>query len=203
MGRALRKLQLGAFDQAVEGWVNTDVTPHLIVARIPGLAGALFRTGVIGPERYAAHRSGTFRALSYLDVSRSFPFDDASYDFVYASHVLEHLHPDIAEHCLREARRVLVPGGVLRLAVPDLDQMVAEYDRCAPDRFLWGIYQGRGARAKRTARHWWHYNARSLSERLLQAGFSEVIICEFREGRCPDLDRIETRPGSLFAEAVR
>jgi SAM-dependent methyltransferase len=203
MGTPVRKLQLGAFDQAVEGWVNTDVTPHLMVARLPGLAPALLRAGVIAPERDAAYRSGAFRSLSYLDVSRRFRFADSSFDYVYASHVLEHLHPDIAEHCLREAHRVLQPGGVLRIAVPDLDRMVADYDLSNPDRFLWGIYQGHGARSKRTARHWWHYNAGSLRQRLLEAGFSEVNVCEFREGRCPDLDRIETRRWSLFAEGVR
>jgi hypothetical protein len=55
-----RRLQLGAFDQATHGWVNTDITPHLFVARIPGLGWAFHRLGVIGPERYAAHRAGVF-----------------------------------------------------------------------------------------------------------------------------------------------
>jgi SAM-dependent methyltransferase len=198
-----RKLQLGAFDQAHEGWVNTDITPHLLVARVPGLAWALHRLGAIGDERYASHRAGAFRSLRHLDVSRPFRFPDASFECVFASHLLEHLHPDVAERCVREIHRVLEPGGVVRLAVPDLDRIVADYDPADPEPFLWSVYQGRGAAAKRAVRHWWHYNAHSLAALLRAAGFREVERCEYREGRCPDLELIDNRPGSLFVEAVK
>jgi SAM-dependent methyltransferase len=198
-----RKLHLAAFDQVHEGWVNTDVTPHLLLARAPGLPWLADRFGLLGPERVASYRSGAFRSLRYLDVSRPFRFPDASFECVFASHLLEHLHPDVAERCLSEVRRVLEPGGILRLAVPDLDQMVAAYDPADPDRFVWGIYQGRGRRSKRTARHWWHYNAGSLSRLLSQSGFREPQLCEYRIGRCPDVERIDNRPGSLFMEAVK
>jgi SAM-dependent methyltransferase len=200
---ASSKLQLGAFDHGVDGWVNTDVTPHMLVARVPGLAATLHAVHVIGDERYGAYRSGAFARLRYLNVARRFRFEDASFEAVYASHLLEHLHTDVAEHCLRETYRVLAPGGVLRLAVPDLDRMVGDYDPADPDHFLWGIYQGRGRRAKRTARHWWHYNASSLTALLTSLGFSDVVRCGFHEGRCPDLERIEHREWSLFVEAIR
>ncbi len=198
-----RKLQLGAFDQVHEGWLDTDVTPHLLAARVPGLPWVLHRTGVVSDERYASYRSGAFRAVRYLDLSLRFRFPDDYFECVYASHVLEHLHPDVAEHCLSEVYRVLAPGGIVRLAVPDLDRVVAEYDPNDPDQFLMGIYQGRGRRAKRSARHWWHYNARSLEALLRRVGFREMTVCNYREGRCPDVELIETRAWSLFIEAVR
>ncbi|HWD64310.1 MAG TPA: methyltransferase domain-containing protein [Solirubrobacteraceae bacterium] len=202
MTQLSRRLQLGAFDQACEGWVNTDVTPHLLVARVPGLARALHVAGVLDEERRRQHLEGRFRSLRWLDVSRRFRFPDRSFEAVYCSHLLEHLHPDVAEQCLREILRVLVPGGVLRIAVPDLDAMVEQYDPTDPDRFLWGVFQGRGARAKASARHWWHYNAVSLEALLRRLGYTEVRRCEFQQGRCPDLERIETRPWSLFMEAL-
>jgi SAM-dependent methyltransferase len=198
-----RKLQLGSFDQAPDGWLNTDITPHLLVARAPGLPWLLHRAGVLSDERYASHRSGAFRAVRYLDLSRPFRFPDDTFEAVLATHVLEHLHPDVAGRCLRETYRVLTPGGVLRIAVPDLDAIVAAYDPADPDTFLWGIYQGRGARAKRSARHWWHYNARSLEALLRQTGFRDVDRRDFREGRLPDVERVDTRPGSLFLEAIK
>jgi SAM-dependent methyltransferase len=183
--------------------VNTDITPHLLVARVPGLPFLLHRAGLIDARRYAAHRDGTFRSLRYLDLSRRFRFPDGYFECTFASHVLEHLHPEVAEACLREVHRVLAPGGIVRVSVPDLDRIVADYDPADPDAFLWGIYQGRGRRAKASARHWWHYNARSLEALLRRVGFGEVVECEYRQGRCPDLERIDNRPGSLFMEAVR
>jgi len=55
------------------------------------------------------------------------PFADASADVVYASHVLEHFNRDAALRFLKECRRVLRPGGVLRLSVPDLCWLVDRY----------------------------------------------------------------------------
>jgi SAM-dependent methyltransferase len=198
-----RKLQLGSFDHAPAGWLNTDITPHLLVARVPGLPWLLHKLGALSDERYGSHRSGAFRAVRYLDLSRPFRFEDDTFEAVLATHVLEHLHPDVAERCLREVHRVLNPGGILRVAVPDLDAMIAEYDPNDPDAFLWGIYQGRGARAKRSARHWWHYNETSLAAVLREVGFHDVERRGFREGRLPDVERVDTRPGSLFVEAVK
>lgn len=198
-----RRLHLGAFDQIQEGWLNTDVTPHLFVARVPGAAWLLHRAGVIGADRYAAHRSGTFRSLHYLDVGRRFRFDDDTFDAVYASHLLEHLEPEVAERCLKEVRRVLRSGGVLRVAVPDLDEVVARYDPADPDLFLAGLYDAHSARRSRTSLHRWMYNEKSLQALLRHVGFHDVRRCEFRQGRCPDVEEIETRRWSLFMEGMK
>lgn len=198
-----QRLQLGAFDQAVPGWLNTDVTPHLMLARVPGGPRLARRLRLIDEHRYAQHRAGAFRALRYLDVSRRFPFPDGRFAAIYSSHLLEHLPVEVAERCLGECRRVLAPGGVLRLAVPDLDRMIAEYDPHVPDRWLGGFLQEGEGRTPARHRHHWHYNARSLRARLLRAGFAEVHQREFRRGLCPDLERIEVRDGSLFMEAVK
>lgn len=57
----------------------------------------------------------------------SLPFADAGAAVVYASHVLEHFNRDDALRFLEECRRILRPGGVLRLAVPDLRWLVDGY----------------------------------------------------------------------------
>ena len=49
------------------------------------------------------------------------PFGDATVQEIYASHVLEHLgYQRDLRRALREFHRVLVPGGLLRVSVPDL-----------------------------------------------------------------------------------
>lgn len=53
------------------------------------------------------------------DLSR---FDDGTFTEIYASHVVEHLdYKDELSLTLKEWRRVLAPGGVLRVSVPDID----------------------------------------------------------------------------------
>ena len=194
------RLHVGAFDVVHDGWLNTDVTPHLLVARVPGLARLARAAGRLSDERWAAYRDGRFRRLRYLDVTRPLPYPDASFEAAFGSHVLEHLTPGEADALLRELRRVLRPGGVLRLAVPDLDRVIASYDPAAPDAFLDGMLQGR-TRTRSRHRHWWHYNERNLRAALERAGFRDVRRRGFREGRCPDVERIDSRPESLFMEA--
>jgi SAM-dependent methyltransferase len=199
-----RRLQLGAFDQPCAGWLNTDVTPHLMLARLPGAPWLARRLGRIDEHRHRQYRAGTFRALRRLDVSRRFPFPDGSFEAVYCSHLLEHLYPEVAARCTREVHRVLAPAGVFRVAVPDLDAMVARYDAANPDEFVAGFLQAASAADERSAaRHRWHYNEQSLARLLRAAGFSEPSRCAYRQGRLPDVERIETREWSLFLEAVK
>ena len=61
------------------------------------------------------------------DVSQGLPFEDSSCDAAYCSHLLEHLPKEAAPAFLAECLRVLRPGGVLRLAVPDLEAIVRLY----------------------------------------------------------------------------
>jgi predicted SAM-dependent methyltransferase len=61
------------------------------------------------------------------DLRRGLPLEDDSFDAVYHSHVLEHFHPGDAEQLLRECCRVLRPGGILRVVVPDLEAIAREY----------------------------------------------------------------------------
>ena len=62
-----------------------------------------------------------------LDVRRPLPLPDGSADAVYHSHVLEHLPPAAADRLLGECRRILRPGGILRVAVPDLEAIARNY----------------------------------------------------------------------------
>ena len=64
-----------------------------------------------------------------VDVREPLPFADGEFDAVYASHVLEHLSPGRAVALVREIRRVLRPGGTIRLVVPDLEALCRSYLR--------------------------------------------------------------------------
>jgi len=55
------------------------------------------------------------------------PLPDDSVELVYSSHFLEHIPRDMVTHFLGECLRILHPGGVLRLAVPDLENICRTY----------------------------------------------------------------------------
>lgn len=65
--------------------------------------------------------------LRLHDLTRGLPYADASVDLIYHSHFLEHLDRDAAVVLLREVRRVLVPGGLQRVVVPDLEPLCRAY----------------------------------------------------------------------------
>jgi SAM-dependent methyltransferase len=71
------------------------------------------------------------------DLRQPLPFAAGSFAAVYAAHVLEHLAPVEATRLLTEARRLLAPGGVVRIVVPDLEGIARAYlaslDRAAAE----------------------------------------------------------------------
>lgn len=167
-----------------------------------------------------------------VDFRWQFPLADASARLVYSAHVLEHLdHPADALHFLRECLRVLQPGAVLRLVVPDIGRMMTEY--AAEERGFFAHYaEIRSADTQRTpleqllsyagARrtalqpfpgHRFGYDFETLQRLLTTAGFSNVTRCQFMGSAHPELQvdaasqvaglHYQGRPYSLFVEALR
>ena len=85
--------------------------------------------------------------VNRCDALACLPFDDDSFDAVYHSHVLEHMPVWAAPAFLTECYRVLAPGGVIRVVVPDLEAICRLYirfldsalagDSGAADRYDW------------------------------------------------------------------
>ena len=66
-------------------------------------------------------------AVQKWDLRNGLQFPNDSFDLVYHSHVLEHFPRKLARMVLEECIRVLVPGGLVRVVVPDLEGMAREY----------------------------------------------------------------------------
>ena len=69
------------------------------------------------------------RNVHRVNLMRGIPFADCTFQAVYSSHVLEHFDRKQGKALLEESFRVLKPGGILRVAVPDLEGACAEYMR--------------------------------------------------------------------------
>jgi predicted SAM-dependent methyltransferase len=109
------------------------------------------------------------------DLSR---FENATFTDVYASHVLEHFdYKDELLATLREWYRVLVPGGMLHVSVPDLDilaRLFCERQQLSPqDRFM-AMRMIFGGHVDRYDYHLVGLNDEFLVQYLTAAGFTEI-----------------------------
>ena len=154
----VRKLQIGAGANQLEGWLNTDVLPHS-------------------------------RDTAFLDVRRRFPFEDATFDFVFSEHVIEHVNFDDGRHMLREIVRVLKPGGQARIVTPDLaaliklygpnkDEIQERYIRFITDRFMPNLQRYRDVfvinECVRFSGHQFIYDGPTFEEAMRESGFCDV-----------------------------
>lgn len=61
------------------------------------------------------------------NLKNGIPFINDSVDVIYHSHVLEHFSKKDAANFIKECHRVLKKGGILRISVPDLEQIARAY----------------------------------------------------------------------------
>ncbi|MCI5222091.1 MAG: methyltransferase domain-containing protein [Candidatus Electrothrix sp. AR4] len=84
--------------------------------------GKRFHKDWINIDKIPSHPS-----VKQCDAEQGLPFPDSHFDVVYHSHILEHFELQDAKHFIKECYRVLKAKGVLRVAVPDLEQIVLCY----------------------------------------------------------------------------
>jgi SAM-dependent methyltransferase len=125
-GRSL--LNLGSSARVAPGWNNVDFSWLIRFSKHPHVSRLLHRVGVLSTFRYERILRIDPHAIQW-DLRRGIPFADKTFDGVYHSHVLEHIDRDAAPKFLAECFRVLKPGGILRVVVPDLEQLVQDYLR--------------------------------------------------------------------------
>ncbi len=131
-----------------------------------------------------------FPHIDHQHDVRSLPMlDDDSARLIYASHTLEYFDREEVGDVLAEWRRVLQPGGVLRLAVPDFAALCAVYQRQGDLSQVIGPIFGRW-RIPGTETVVFHktvYDFASLSDVLTAAGFYKVRRWDWREVFVGDL----------------
>lgn len=117
-------LNLGCGYQTSDRCTNIDWS---VPIRLKGSrVGRRIAPLVLDGERKRAYDSIAGEVLRH-DLRTGIPFPDGSADAVYHSHLLEHLDRDSVPGFLAEVRRVLKPGGVHRVVVPDLETDARAY----------------------------------------------------------------------------
>jgi SAM-dependent methyltransferase len=119
-------LNLGCGARTHSEWNNVDFSAYARLANRPGLVKVLRAVRVLPRHRYEALQT-LDREIRYWDLRKGVPYPDGAFDAVYHSHFLEHLDKDAAERMLGECHRVLKRGGILRIVIPDLGEIIARY----------------------------------------------------------------------------
>lgn len=107
--------------------------------------------------------------------ARKLPYADASVDEVYASHLLEHFDYETVPAVLAEWVRVLRPGGLLRVSVPDVEKFCKERNQI--NSFQWDRIL-LGGHSDANDRHGSVYDAHKLRQILGMAGIGGVDTFE-------------------------
>ena len=123
---------------------------------------------------------GDYAHLQHNDIT-NLPYDDNLVDVIYASHVIEYFDRNEIKSVLREWHRVLRPGGVLRLAVPDFLKLSWVYqDTKNLDNILGPLF-GKMPMGDQTIYHKTVYDFKSLKDLLQSLGFNDIISYNCKE----------------------
>lgn len=199
-------VNLGCGLTVAPGWINVDASLNALFSRAPvWLLNFLYSAS--GANRYFT-REEYCRLLAehrfvFHDLARGLPFSDESVDVFYSSHFLEHLFHTDAIRLLKQAYAALRPGGVIRIAIPDLAYAVHLYGD-GRKREMLDNYFFVEDRSSFLARHKYMYDFELLKEELVSCGFIDVRRCAYQQGGAPDLDLLDNRPEeTLFVEAFK
>jgi predicted SAM-dependent methyltransferase len=143
------------------------------------------------------------------DIREGLPLESGSVDYAISIHALpEFSYPELVP-VLEELRRVLVPGGTLRLALPDLDRGIDAYRAGEEGYFKVGPEEVASLGGRFVVQMLWYGYSRSLFttdfalELLEKAGFTEVRACSFgaTASGIPEIVELDNREEeSLFVE---
>lgn len=213
--KSMRRINVGCGQTPTRGWENFDNSLSLRLAKIPFLPTLLHKARILESSQYQFIDFARSNSIEVCDVTKRLPPSDGSVDVLYSSHMLEHLDREEASLFLKEARRVLRSGGIIRLAVPDLNKHVQQYIASEnADAFIAKTHlcQPRPRTiAQRlrilfagTRHHQWMYDGVSLCRLLLAHGFVNAEVMQAGETKIPapePLDLRERLSESVYVEA--
>jgi predicted SAM-dependent methyltransferase len=211
------KVNLGSGTTVAEGWINLDKSWNIYLSKFPIIKKLLYKLGLISEDTFKADWQE--KNIIRHDVTKGLPFESESVDFIYCSHLLEHLTYMMTRKVCQEAYRVLKKNGIFRVVVPDLKLYARKYvegdrnffgrsEKPMADLFLESLcleeLQDRPITQKILySLHKHMYDAESLTFLLKSIGFRSIRRISFREGSCPDLEKIENRIRSVYMEAQK
>jgi predicted SAM-dependent methyltransferase len=139
------------------------------------------------------------------NLANGIPFEPGTVEAILHEHLLEHLTLAQGHGLMRECVRVLEPGGVLRIGVPDAGACLDSYAGLAdqdwaesqptPMVAVMSLFYEHG--------HACMYDAETLELLCLASGFASAKRSDAGGGTLGADDTPSRRDGTLYVEAVR
>lgn len=208
-------MNLGCGAVQPSGWVNVDGSNRAwLAARLPWVDRLLVRLRLLSPTEFGPQ-------VQYSELSKPLPYAGESVSCIYAGELWEHFRYDDAARLTGECYRVLAPGGVLRVRVPDgrafagkllrlideqlaepPDQRSAEAIRAYVQDFFKDICTRKVRFGFMGHFHKWLFDEVQLVDLFERAGFVDVQRRKFHDSRIPDVAAVEVCP-DLIVEGVK
>ena len=139
-------------------------------------------------------------------------FEKESVDLIYACHVLEHADYVETERALKRWFEILRPGGILRLAVPDMEAHFAHYYYHRNLRLLHSTFWGSQKHPYDYHKNGWDF--KKIQEDLKEVGFRDVTrynwketehyyVDDYSQTYFPHMDKENGKLMSLNVEAIK
>lgn len=146
------------------------------------------------------------------DIISLASYENNSINLIYASHVLEHTGRHEYISVLKRWFDILEPNGILRLAVPDFEQIVAYYSKHKDIKKVTGLLWGGQTYPQNY--HYMGWDFSSLKSDLEKVGFSLIYrydwrntehahIDDFSQCYLPHMDKENGMLMSLNVEAIK
>lgn len=179
---------------APDDWLNFDVSPTILLQRMPGVESILTKTGTRFPK-----------SVMYGDIIKGLPIEEESCTVIYCSHTLEHLSLIDFRIALKNTYSYLEPGGIFRFVVPDLEQLIHSYlSSDSPNAaiyFMEASYLGTHDRPRGiigflrswigNSKHLWMWDYKSIVKELEDTGFVHLRRAQYGDSKIGAFSSVE------------
>jgi predicted SAM-dependent methyltransferase len=145
----------------------------------------------------------------YLDASKTFPFEESTFNYVFSEHMIEHITYQEGLNMLSECYRILIPGGKIRIATPDLQFLFEIYksnkSKLQNEYIKWSLKKSNISCVTdfsdtfvinnffRTWDHKFIYDEKALRYIFAKIGFTNIRKCHLNESDDEQLQGLENK----------
>jgi len=150
------------------------------------------------------------------DIKNSIPVESNSIEIIVMSQALNYFTYEECKFVIKEIYRVLIPGGIIRVSLPDLKIFAKAYLENDTDFLFQKLPSGKDRFVGKTigdkfiseAYYYgdqkYFFDFGSCAELFHEQGFRHVRQCKYRESIIPNIEKIDDRPElSFYLEAIK